>query len=430
MARAQGSRAQMALGFESVYGTPPPAGDFWRAPFATSGLGSEQPLVESELLGFGRDRLPPVRDAITVDGPVVVPVDMRYLGIWLKGLLGEPVTTGVTAASGQIVFSGQPAANSTIQLGRTTLTTFTFVSTAPTGNQIQIGANLAATLANAVTALNASVVAQVAEATYSVVGGTTLAIAFDAVGALGNTFQMIASTSPASNGVPSGPRLSGGRSRHEFRSGLWDLPSLSAEIGLPEVPYFAMVSGIMVNQMSFQMQRTGNVSATMDCIAQKEVVNTSSQVGTMTELEVTRFGSFTGEIRRNGALIGNIVSGQVTYSNQLDRIETIRDDGAIDGADPGLAQFSGTIETRFADTTLFDQAVSGGACELSFAYEINPTTLFSVTAHEVFLPKSRVPINGPAGVQVSFPWQGARDPVLGRSATFALINDMVGYANP
>ncbi len=276
---------------------------------------------------------------------------MRYLGIWLKGLLGEPVTTGVAAASGQIVFSAQPVANSTIQLGRTVLTTFTFVASAPTGNQVQIGANLAATLTNLVTALNASVVAQVAEATYSVVGGTTLAIAFDAIGALGNTFQMIASTTPASNAVPSGPRLSGGRSRHEFRSGLWDLPSLSAEIGLPEVPYFAMVSGIMVNQMSFQMQRTGNVSATMDCIAQKEVVNASSQVGAMTELEVTRFGSFNGEIRRNGALLGNIVSGQVTYSNQLDRIETIRDDGAIDGADPGLAQFSGTIETRFADTT-------------------------------------------------------------------------------
>ena len=429
MARAHGSRAQMALGFESVYGTPPPAGDFWRMPFAPPvTLGSEQPLLESELLGFGRDRIAPVKDAITVDGSVTVPLDLRYLGVWLKGLLGEPVTTGVAAASGQIVFSAQPAPNSTIQLGRTTLTTFTFVSTAPTGNQIQIGANLGATLTNAVTALNASVVAQVAEATYSTVGGNTLNIAYDAVGALGNTFQMIATAN--SNGSPSGPRLTGGRSRHEFRTGSWDLPSLAAEIGMPEVPYFAMVSGIKVNQMSFQMQRSGLVTATMELIAQKEQVFTSSQAGVLTEMETTRFGSFNGEIRRNGALLGNVVSGQLTYNNNLDRIETIRDDGAIDGVDPGLATLSGSIDVRFADTALFDQAVAGTACELEFVYELAANTSFSVTSHEVFLPKSRVGINGPAGVQTSFPWQAARDPVLGRSATFALVNDLPNYNNP
>lgn len=51
MARAQGARAQMALGFETVYGTPP-AGGFTRMPFASTSLGSEQPLLNSELLGY------------------------------------------------------------------------------------------------------------------------------------------------------------------------------------------------------------------------------------------------------------------------------------------------------------------------------------------------------------------------------------------
>ena len=78
MARAQGARAQMALGFESAYGTPPAAGDFWRMPFVSSNLGAEQPLSSSELLGYGRDPLAPVKDAITVDGDVVDP-DRRPL---------------------------------------------------------------------------------------------------------------------------------------------------------------------------------------------------------------------------------------------------------------------------------------------------------------------------------------------------------------
>ncbi|AMY71172.1 hypothetical protein [Frigidibacter mobilis] len=50
MARAQGARAQMALAFEAVYGTPPTDG-FTRMPFASTTLGAEQPLLGSELLG-------------------------------------------------------------------------------------------------------------------------------------------------------------------------------------------------------------------------------------------------------------------------------------------------------------------------------------------------------------------------------------------
>ena len=57
MARAHGARAQMALAFESVYGTAPATG-YRTVPFASTTLGSEQPLIASELLGQGRDRWP------------------------------------------------------------------------------------------------------------------------------------------------------------------------------------------------------------------------------------------------------------------------------------------------------------------------------------------------------------------------------------
>ena len=93
MARAQGARAQMALAFETVYGTPPASG-YTRAPFASTSLGAEQPLLSSELLGYGRDPLGPIKDAMTADGDVVVPLDAEALGFWLKAAFGEPVTSG------------------------------------------------------------------------------------------------------------------------------------------------------------------------------------------------------------------------------------------------------------------------------------------------------------------------------------------------
>ena len=93
MARAQGARAQMALAFETVYGTAPVSG-YTRVPFASTTLGSEQPLISSELLGYGRDPSAPIKDAVTADGEVVVPIDAAAFGFWLKAAFGEPTTSG------------------------------------------------------------------------------------------------------------------------------------------------------------------------------------------------------------------------------------------------------------------------------------------------------------------------------------------------
>jgi len=63
-------------------------------PFASTSLGAEQPLLGAELLGYGRDPLAPIKDAVTADGDVVVPIDAEAFGFWLKAAFGDPVTTG------------------------------------------------------------------------------------------------------------------------------------------------------------------------------------------------------------------------------------------------------------------------------------------------------------------------------------------------
>jgi hypothetical protein len=87
MARAKGARAQMALAFKTTYGTPPASG-FIKMPFASTTLGAEQPLQTSELLGFGRDPQTQIKDAVTADRNVVVPIDTEAFGFWLKAVFG------------------------------------------------------------------------------------------------------------------------------------------------------------------------------------------------------------------------------------------------------------------------------------------------------------------------------------------------------
>lgn len=317
MARAQGARAQMALGFESVYGTPPAASDFWRMPFASSNLGSEQPLLSSELLGYGRDPLPPVKDAITADGDVVIPIDARFFGVWLKAIFGQPVSVEDTG-----VFT------------------------------------------------------------------------------------------------------------HTFQSGGWTLPSFATEIGMPDVPYFAMNVGCVANSISWTMNRSGLITASVNVIAQGETTGTASTAGTLAEMALHRFGAFNGAVKRNGTLLGNITSAEVTYTNNLDRIETIRDDGKIDGADPSIAALTGTINVRFANTALVEQAVDGDPCELEFSYGTDADHKFSLVAHAVYLPKAKIALEGPAGVQTSFAWQAAKGTSPARMCTATLINDVASYNNP
>jgi hypothetical protein len=83
----------------------------------------------------------------------------------------------------------------------------------------------------------------------------------------------------------------------------------------------------------------------------------------------------TSRSKRAGSPVGNLTGGSVTYSNNLEKIEIIRDDGLIEGADPTIAALTGRIDVRFADTTLIDLAAGGTPVDLEFAYKGGGTRL-------------------------------------------------------
>lgn len=115
MGRAIGARAGLALAFESTYGTAPASG-FKAMPFASGNLKDDQPLIESELLGYGNDPASPIRDMISVDGTIRVPVDTDAIGYWLKLLLGAPTTTGTTPKVHTFTSGGLTRPSASIEL--------------------------------------------------------------------------------------------------------------------------------------------------------------------------------------------------------------------------------------------------------------------------------------------------------------------------
>ncbi|HEV7266147.1 MAG TPA: phage tail tube protein [Falsiroseomonas sp.] len=95
MPRAIGANSRLLMIPEVTYGTAP-GGNWRRVPFLSCNLGAEQPLLDADVIGLGGNRDPaaPFLDTVTVEGEVVVPVDLINIGHWLRLLLGAPTTTG------------------------------------------------------------------------------------------------------------------------------------------------------------------------------------------------------------------------------------------------------------------------------------------------------------------------------------------------
>lgn len=313
MGRALGSRYALAGVFESTYGTTPGIG-YKLFPLASDDLGAEQPLLDNELLGFGRDPLAPVRDAITAGGKLSVPMDVENLGFWLKAAFGAATVTGTT------------------------------------------------------------------------------------------------------------PKV------HTFASGGFALPSMSLEKQMPDVPHFAMVKGCMLDKMMWTMTRSGLLRMDMEIIAQGEAIAASTAAGTPTSYALTRFSNFNGAINRNSAALGSVLSASFEYANNLDPVETIRSDGLIEGVDPSIAALSGEFKMRFADQTLLTQAINGTSCDVNCTYTLGANASFSFTAHEVYLPRPKLVVNGPKGIEATFRWQGAKAVSAPfRLCTAVLTNTIAAY---
>ena len=420
--RATGATTLFRIAFEAEYGVPP-AGDWTVMPCYTYGLSEEEQLEEDALLGKGRDPQDDVPGAFDVTGRLQVPLDQRVIGFWLTGLLGAPIDSAPVGARGHIDFKAQPTAGDTITLGGTV---WAFTDGSPGSNQTQIGADLAATLTQLAEDLNGSADAAIAAATYTA-ERDRLVIQHDTADTTGNSFALAASSRSAKASWST--LAGGGFNRHVWVSGADNLCSLSTELFLKRLVDTAnrhtVHSGIMVNSLSISRERSGAARADLDLIAQSETEAAASIAGTPTDLGIKTFGQTQGGLRVESGRIANLTGGQITIGNNLDVVEGLRDDGLIDGADPGIMQLQIDLTQRYSDTALKQAAENRTDLAMDFGFRDPPSgaeILF--TFHRVKLPKPRREIGGPGGVEVTYQGRPKLDTTAGQAMTVHLINDV------
>jgi hypothetical protein len=199
---------------------------------------------------------------------------------------------------------------------------------------------------------------------------------------------------------------------------------MTVELGHPEVPAYRQNIGVMGNQLRISMARRGLLQATIGCVAQGELAPSGPSVAaSATLLKGTRFAQAVGQGSRDGSALGSVVSADFTYANNLDKVETIRADGLIDGADPLKAAFTGTLGIRFDSQTYETAAANGTPLDLTFGWAIGTSSLTFHTPR-VFLPRTKRPVQGPAGLLGTYNFQGSGQG--GNVCTVVLANGLPG----
>lgn len=405
-------------------------GDYARTHAYSAAFGESFGLPDDPLLNpprvNDRDMTDPAPDVHRHTGRLSVPLCIRHIGHWLTGAFGAAVTSAV-AAAGAIVFASQPDAGSTITVNGVA---FTFVAADPVGDEILIGATLADTIDNIETALNASLDADVAAATYAAAAGTTINVTHDTAGPTGNAFAL--ATSAASHGTASGATLAGGCYSHVFTSGADDLPAFSLEERLRTAATGAAKYrrhlGVMVNSLAFKMQFSeGYGRVDVETVGWKEEAATgASQGGAPTALALSQVPAVKGVLAIADVAVVPLLSLDGTYANNLAPLDYVADEEYVSGFDPGDAAFSGTVRLRDVDETFYDYGRSGGVLDAELRYVVSPAASLTIAAPRMRLQKATRSVNGPGAVEMDFPFRCGQD-ASGAMLTATLKNDVASY---
>ncbi len=91
--REYGYNTHLLLERESSFGGGG-SSNFNSVVFDACNLSADRDLVKSSRAGAGRDPTEIFQDAVVCAGDATVPLEMRDIGLWLTGLLGDPSTSG------------------------------------------------------------------------------------------------------------------------------------------------------------------------------------------------------------------------------------------------------------------------------------------------------------------------------------------------
>jgi hypothetical protein len=186
--------------------------------------------------------------------------------------------------------------------------------------------------------------------------------------------------------------------------------------------------GTVMESLAFDMGIEGPANATVQLVAQGEERALATIEGSPAAYALNRFSQGRGFLYSDGVPLAQVTGGSLTFSNNLERVRVIRDDGKIAGADPTIATCTGTTTARFDGSTLVGRASSGEPLALEYGFSSPAGWRLGFELFRVFLPKPKYAIGGPGGVEANYDWRAAYDETATTLLRARLINDVASYS--
>ncbi|MBI1366879.1 MAG: hypothetical protein GC153_13100 [Alphaproteobacteria bacterium] len=214
---------------------------------------------------------------------------------------------------------------------------------------------------------------------------------------------------------------------HTFDDGATSLPDYAIEVADKTPGVYRMHNMCMFNTLNITQQPKGGPAMfTADILAQGSTKGSSTSGGTPVEQTFDRFSNFQGTLKIGGSAAANILSADISYNNNLTGEWDVGSTGELSEILLGQPTLSGKLSTRFANSTLLDDALAGTRIAIELAWAIDSNTSLTLTIPQAKLAVPKPSISGPGGYGLDFTWNAEYNDADSCGFEAVLKNDLDG----
>jgi hypothetical protein len=205
-------------------------------------------------------------------------------------------------------------------------------------------------------------------------------------------------------------------------------PSLVLEQQYPDVPAYEMYNGCKVNKFSFTYGGDKELTANIDIVGAKRIVEATPFASPLTDISLLKFSNFQGTIEEGGSQLAIVTEASLNIDFGLDsNTYTIGGGGYRTELPEGYLQVSGSIKAFFEDTVLLNKAINNTKTSLNFKFA-NGAHSLGFYMEEVMIQQTSPGIESEKGIMINLPFKAFYDSGAGGSVLVAtLVNGYASY---
>lgn len=393
MSQAQGSSLQLVLDREATYGVTPSPTTSAIGPMSINRctVSARRNITVPATLQGNLNAVQGFLGNTDVQGEIVIPVDLRQFGHWLRNMFGAEV--GVVGGS-------KTAAAVTVDNTTETITLSTHGLS--NGQAIVFGG----------TALP---------------GGITASKLYFLRDKDTNTFKVAASPGGAvvaisSNGTDVTITTV---NAHVFKAGT-AMPSLVLEKAFTDISQYFRYNGVKIGSFGMQLGGDGELVANLGLLgADENPIVARYQASPVTPGALLRVNNFQASLLEGGSAFATARSASLNIDFDLDGDQYIIGGAGKRGSLPqGVTKISGALSTLFEDATLYTKAINNTETSLELRLAYSASAYLYILMPEVTYGFKSPGVEGPRGVLFDVDYTAAYgDADEATSLQWILVND-------